>query len=346
MSRAEVLHNESIVFDMVSPLFMQAYPKSLEEYRAGNVTALGVTVFNPEYDVVWDDARNALYGIAQLLSWIGSRPDEMTLIETVEDFARAKSSKRLGILMHFQNATQFENAPELIETFYKLGVRVSQLTYNTRNFLGDGCKESVNAGLSRLGAEMIAEMNRVGMVVDVSHAGERTSLEAIEKSVSPVIFSHSGCKAVYDNPRNITDEQIRACAASGGVVGIVGLTEFLGDARQGTMQQFLRHITHVSELVGVSHVGIGFDYYTGTLPYTPLESQEKDYAEMVANGDTEGLPPPPWANIPELETPALMPNLTKALLEAGFNEQEVKGILGENFLRVFGQVWKPARSEA
>jgi membrane dipeptidase len=188
---------------------------------------------------------------------------------------------------------------------------------------------------------MIAEMNRIGMVVDVSHAGERTSLDAIEKSAAPVIFSHSGCKAVYDNPRNITDEQIRACAASGGVVGIVGLTEFLGDATQGTMQQLLRHITHVSKLVGAAHVGIGFDYYTGTLPYTSLETQEKDYAEMLVSGDTDGLPPPPWTNIPELETPALMTNLTKALLAAGFNEEEVKGIWGENFLSVFKRVWKP-----
>jgi membrane dipeptidase len=125
MSRARQLHDESIVFDMVSPLFMQAYPRGLEEYRAGGVTVIGATVANPEYDVVWDDARNALYGIARLLSWLRSRPNEMMLVETVEDFARAKSSKRLGILMHFQNATQFENAPELVEAFYNLGVRVS-----------------------------------------------------------------------------------------------------------------------------------------------------------------------------------------------------------------------------
>jgi membrane dipeptidase len=345
MELAKRIHEETIIFDMVSPLFMAVYPRGVEDYRAGGVTAIGATV-GTQITGLALNATEGFNSVARIYDLIRQMPDELRLIETVEDFARAKQEGKLGVLLHFQTASPFEQELRYVELFYRLGVRAALLTYNIRNLVADGCTERTDSGLSRLGVRLVKEMNRVGMVVDGSHTGLRSSLDAIEVSEAPFIFSHSGAKAVYDHARNITDEQIRACAATGGVIGVVGLPYFLGDAANPELETVVRHIVYIAELVGVEHVGIGMDYHEGVTPYATLEEQEARNRGRT----TEGLwregdfPPPPYRYAPEIETPAGMRNLTAALLRHGFSYHETKGIMGENFLRVFHSVWKPVET--
>lgn len=246
-------------------------------------------------------------------------------------------------MLHFQTSSPFERDLDLVEVFYRLGVRVAQLTYNISNFVADGITEGRDAGLSKFGRQVIKEMNRVGMVIDGSHSGARATLQAMEPSEAPFIFSHSGCKAVYDHPRNITDDQIRACAATGGVIGVVGLPYFLSDSREATIEHLIRHVVHIAELVGTDHIGIGMDYWAGVLPYSTPEQQVarltiQDAADDIWNpGD---IPVHPWGFAPGIETPAGMRNVTAALLRYGFSYEEALKIMGGSFLRVFAQVWK------
>jgi membrane dipeptidase len=342
MEDAARLHEESIVFDMVAPLFTLAYPRGVLDCLAGGLSAIGATVTDRSTGFT-NNAAEGFSGIAHAYDLIRQMPDRLRLIEAVEDFARARQDGKLGIVLHFQTCSPFEQELRYVEIFYRLGVRAALLTYNIRNLVADGCTERTDSGLSRLGVRLVQEMNRVGMVVDGSHTGLRSSLDAIEVSEAPFIFSHSGARAVYDHPRNITDEQIRACARTGGVVGVFVLPYFLGDADDPKLDTLVRHIAYIAELVGSEHVGIGMDYSSSISPYSTVEEQQITYEGAFASGQwREGdFPPPPWRCAPEIETPAGMRNLTAALLRHGFSYDEVRGIMGENFLRVFRAVWKP-----
>lgn len=344
------LHREAIILDMVSPLFVRAFPCAVDEYLAGGVTAIGATIFDPltpdlgtAVPIVAGDAAGALRGVAHIYALIRQLPDTLMLIEALDDFARDRQAGKLGIVLHSQTCAPFQHDLNFVELFYRLGVRVALLAYNTRNLFADGCTERTNAGLSKLGVRLIREMNRVGIVIDGSHTGERSTLDAMEVCEAPFIFSHSGCKALHDHPRNITDEQIRRCVATGGMVGVVGLPNFLGDHAAPKLETVVRHVAHIAELVGAEHAGIGMDYFTGLIPYSTYEEQLADYPVKMSSGlwGPGDMPPPPWRCAPEIETPAGMRHLTAALLEHGFSEAETRGIMGENFLRVFGQVWKP-----
>jgi len=184
--------------------------------------------------------------------------------------------------------------------------------------------------------------------VDGSHTGRRSTLDALKICEAPFIFSHSGCSALYHHPRNITDEQIRACAASGGVVGIHGAPFILGNTDSPTVADIVRHIHYVANLVGIGHVGIGLDYHAGISPYSASDTaarqvmfQSSEADEVWNPGD---IPPPPWRYAPEIETPAGMRAVTTALLRSGFSYEDVRKIMGENFLRVFRLTWQPTSS--
>jgi membrane dipeptidase len=335
---ANRLHDESIVLDLVCPLFNQVVPRGVADYRAGGFSAIGASVTNG----VGASAAETFRAVRSIYGLIQSMPDEVRLVETSDDFARAKQEGRLGVLLHFQNCTAFEGLV-LVELFYRLGIRVAQLAYNVRNLVADGCTEDSDAGLSRYGTQLVRQMNRVGMVVDGTHTGIRSTLDAMEVTDSPFIFSHSGAKSVFDHVRNITDEQIRACARTGGVIGVVGLPYFLGDGDVPKLETLVRHMAYIAELVGAEHVGVGMDYHRTLTPYTTLEEQQVAHKNRGLGGLwREGdIPAPPYRCASEIETPAGMRHLTAALLRHGFSYEETKGIMGENFVRVFQAVWKP-----
>jgi membrane dipeptidase len=251
------------------------------------------------------------------------------LATTAADFRQAKRDGVLAIGLHFQGGNPIEADLDLIDAFHVLGVRVFQLTYNARNYIGDGCLEVDNAGLSQFGRKVIRRLDERRLVIDISHVGVRTSLEAIDLASRPVVATHANTRAVCESPRNLTDEQIRAVAASGGVIGLCGFPAFVSHGSPPTLEELIDHADYISELVGPQHVGLGLDFAI---------EDEGDYEYY--GYDPRYYPRPPWTWPTGLDgffTDA--PNITAALRRRGYGDAEVRGILGENFLRVFEHVW-------
>jgi membrane dipeptidase len=333
-SRAAALHRRAVVIDMVCPLLEEE--RHLEEWIAGGATCVGPTV------AVDHTLAQTMDRLAAWFERLRRLPDKILHVTRVEDIARAKRERKLGIIFHFQNTQPLERNPELVEIYYRLGVRMIQLTYNLKNWVGDGCDELTDAGLSEFGRRVIREMNRVGMVVDLSHTGYRTTMEAIEVSQAPAVFSHSNVKAVCDSRRNLTDDQIAAVAETGGVIGLVAYPAFVSRRRWPTLDDLLRHADHIAERVGTDHISVGLDFYQGQWPYASARQAAALYAEALRTGRWRPgtYPKPPWRYARGVEVPSKLPNLTAALLKRGYSERDVRKILGENLVRVFTRVWK------
>lgn len=289
------------------------------------------------YSFVSLTAQSAPPILPQLIHWMAkvrahveARPEYMVFVRSVADIRRAAKDHKLAVGFNIQDTIQLEGSLELIRIFYDLGVRHMLLAYNARNLVGDGCAERTDARLSRFGVAVIEEMNRVGMLIDGAHTGYSTTMHAIEISRAPVIFSHCCCAALAYHYRNIRDDQIKACAATGGVIGIAGIGAFLGDTQARTETQF-RHIDHVASLVGPEHVAIGNDYVKdmpGVWAWARSNPQAwpEDDSRIVLGGDCT--------------QPEQLVELVDLMLAHGYSEANVRGILGENFLRVADRVWK------
>lgn len=319
--RAGDLHRRAVVIDAACPL---VNPKEIKKYlpalRRGGVTCAFATV------VAIESAREALYALAAWYARLRELGEDISLALTAEDIANAKSEGRTAIIFHFQGGNPLEYDARLVEAFYRLGVRVIQITYNERNPLGDGCTERTDAGLSKLGLDVIAEMNRLRMLVDLTHVGYRTSMEAMEASRAPVIFSHSNAQALCDSPRNLPDDILRAVAARGGVVGVCAFPAFVSTGAP-TVRDLLAHVDYLCRLIGPDHVGLGFDFATET---------DGDYEYFKY--DPKVYPRPPWTYPTDIAGFAEIPNVTRGLVELGYSDHDVLNILGGNFLRVFQQV--------
>jgi len=285
-------------------------------------------------------AEETLRNLGAWHRFIASRQD-LSLVADAAGIERAKAGGRLGLVFHFQGADPIENDLDLVEAYRALGVRMVQLTYNIRNRVGDGCEEAGNAGLSRFGRDLVARLNENRIIVDGSHTGVRTTLEAIEASSLPFVFSHANAHAVHPCPRNITDEQIRAAAATGGVIGINGFPAFVGTSARPQIDDFLRHLDHVVEVAGIDHAALGIDYYEGMHPVADEEEAQKMYRQQLAvrRWSAEVYPPPPHHYPAGIETPRTLPTLTARLLAHGYNVPEVRKLLGGNWLRVMRAVW-------
>ena len=327
------VHEEAIVFDGTCPLLTHS-PDHTSYYIEG-----GVTVVAPSL-AANHDAGQAIKRIADWMNIVREQEDKLLHVTEVEDFHRAKAQGKLGILFHFQNSLPLEQSIELLDIYKALGVRIIQLTYNVKNFVGDGCLERTDAGLSDFGVRLIKAMNRAGIAVDCSHTGMQTTLDAMDVSEYPVVFSHSLVKTVRDSPRNLSDEQIRRVAEMGGVIGMNGFPPFVANTSRPTLDDLLKHVDYIAELVGIDHVGLGIDF-----EYID-ESMQKDslahYEHFVKTGqwNPKDYPPPPYYYPEGLDDPRYFPNLTKALLERGYDEEETKKVLGGNFMRVYSQIWK------
>ena len=327
------VHKEAIIFDGTCPLLNYS-PAHTSYYVEG-----GVTVATPSV-AANHSCGEAIKRIADWMSIIKERGDELLHVTDVEDFLRAKEQGKLGILFHFQNSLPLEQSIELVDVYKALGVRVIQLTYNVRNFVGDGCLESNDAGLSAFGRRLLKALNGVGIAVDCSHAGIQTTLDAMDVSEQPVVFSHSLAKGVCESPRNLTDEQIKRVAEMGGVIGINGFPPFVTRKRLPALDDLLKHVDYIVELVGIDHVGLGIDFeYIGE---SMQDASKAHYEYFVQTGqwDPKDYPPPPYYYPRGLDDPRCFPNFTKALLERGYDEAETKKVLGGNFLRVYSQIWK------
>ncbi|MBL8266549.1 dipeptidase [Steroidobacter sp.] len=295
----------------------------LQRYRQSGVN---VVTLNVGFDGVPWQTNFAM--LEAFRAWIKARPAEYLQIETVADIERARHSDRLGIAFDIEGGSALDSDLSRVETYYRLGVRWMLIAYNQDNALGGGCQDA-DRGLTEFGRQVLAEMERVGMVVCCSHTGARTSLEVLERATRPVIFSHSNPLGVWQHKRNISDAQIQACARTGGVVGINGIGAFLGKNDTST-ETFVRHIDYVVQLVGPAHVGLALDYV--------FDSQELD---DFLNANPHLFPPEEgYSGSIDMVEPERIPRIVDALLALGYSDEHLQMILGGNHLRVAQQVWK------
>lgn len=285
-----------------------------------------------------DTTLSTLGKIAERYSLIEQHPGRLLLVERTADIERAKREGKFGVILGFQGVEPLEGRFHLLAVYHKLGVRVIGLTYNNRNVVGAGCLEPDDGRLTRLGVEFVREMNRLGILVDLTHVGNRTSLDAAEVSSQPVVFSHSNARAVRDNPRNLTDEQIRACARTGGLVGIATFADFVGDTtggRRPALKDFFAHMDHVAQLVGVDHVGIGTDIFADPTHGTWWNSNTRMRYPEICGGmtyETHGLQ--------GFEHHTEFGTVMEALLTHGYKEADIAKIAGGNWMRVFRAAWR------
>lgn len=295
----------------------------LERYR---MAGANIASLNVGFDAVpWE---NTVRVIAHFRHWLRRHTDNYLLIETVADVQRAKTEGKLGVTFDIEGGCAITDQLSMVALYYDLGVRWMLIAYNRNNSLGGGCQDD-DQGLTPFGRRVIDEMARVGMVTCCSHTGFRTTMEVMEYSTNPVIFSHSNPSGVWHHKRNISDEAIKACAQTGGVVGINGIGVFLGhnDARTETV---VRHIDYVASLVGAQHVGFGFDYV--------FDRAELD--AFIANNPQTFPPEEGYGVRQNFVEPEQLPAIVNTLARMGYNDDDLRAIVGGNHLRVARQVWK------
>lgn len=296
----------------------------LRRYLDVGVSYLSVNVGYAPHDI---DATMRV-----LSSWrrqVLQRSEFFVLANTADDVLAARQSGRLAVGFDLEDTNPLGGEIGMVRAYYDLGVRSMLMTYNGENLAGFGCHAADDTGLTDFGRAVVAEMNRVGMLVDVSHCGYRTSMETIERSASPVIFSHSSMRALWDHERNIRDDQVRACAATGGVIGINGVGIFLGP-NDISVPTIARHIDYAVQLVGPEHVGIGTDYvFNNDDLNRELASNPQLFPESYRRwGRCDFFPP---EQLSPLET---------ELARLGYPAASIAAIMGSNFLRVARQVWR------
>jgi membrane dipeptidase len=333
-SRAAKLHQEAIVIDATCPL--ASVGNYFEKWMEGGTTVIAPTVNRPG-----ELMRETMARVGEWFRRLRTNQDKLLLITSVEDIYKAKKEKKLGLLFHFQGTTPFEKDLNSIEVYYRLGVRMVQLCYNVRDFVGDGCAERTDTGLSDFGVKVIGELNRLGIVVDCSHTGYRTTMEAIDVSKSPVIVSHANVNAVCESFRNLKDDQIKAIAKKGGVIGLNGYPSFVAKKSRPSLDDLLDHTDYIAKLVGIEHLSVGIDYYEGMAGIASDEEAKMFYDQLVKAGtwSPRDYGPPPWHYPEGIEMPDKLPNLTTGLLKRGYSEEDVKKVLGLNLIRVFKEVW-------
>lgn len=326
------LHESSIIIDAACPLLSDE-PRYLDWYREGGVTVVAPTAGGT------DGARLTLNGLATWQRLLRER-DDIMLVRHASDIEKAKATGRVGIYLHLQGTEPIESNLDLVDLYKVLGVGMIQLTYNIKNRVGDGCEERTDAGLSRFGLRLVERLNEARIIVDCTHTGLRTSLEAIQHSGFPVVLSHSNAAAVRPSTRNVSNELIDAIAESGGVIGICGFPAMVAAGSASSLDDFIAHIDAVVSRTGIDHVGLGIDYYSGQAAIATDEQALRVYHEATQAGLWGSAYPPPPHHYPTgIETPRTLQNLTKRLRERGYSELDVRKILGENWLRVMRTVW-------
>jgi len=270
--------------------------------------------------------------IAGYRATIAADPDRYVLVSSVDDIIQAAADGRIAITFDLEGALPLLEQPEMVALYAQLGVRQIHFAYNRNNSVADGCHDAPR-GLTSLGHSMVEAVNRAGMLMDCSHTGHLCSLDIMGASSQPVIFSHANPYTLVQHGRNVTDEQIRACAATGGVVCVSGLSFFLGSERPGA-DDVARHVAYIADLVGVAHAGIGLDicFQQPGLDDTPPGDFDPSYWWPASAGYSMEKPP-------SFTPPEVWRELPAALRKVGMSESDVALVLGRNMMRVAQQVW-------
>lgn len=308
-----------------------------EEWRDGGVGCVHVTL------AIWEDARETLSVIGQWNRLLEDNADLIALATTAEEVERIAATGRTAVIYGFQDTSPFEDDIELVEVFHQLGVRIAQLTYNVQNRVAAGCWEPDELGVSRFfGRNVIAEMNRVGMIVDVSHCTERTCFDALEFSARPIAVTHANPQEFVGtdielNRRNKSTDFIRKLAESGGVIGLSNYPKIMKDGSDCTLETFLDMMVWTVDLVGVDAVGFGTDFYDGW-PESQIKWWRAGRWARESAVPIKGFSAwPGW-----FQSPRDFPTVIDGLAKRGFSPEEIAKIAGGNWLRLFGEGFKPA----
>lgn len=326
--RARTLLADAVVWDNVWPIDLPGNESvgntwdRLDQFIAAGVGAVGLTLAGDNHN-----ASEAL----RLVAWARSelRTRGAVVVDKVEDVVAARRAGKIAVVLQFEGTRCFERDLNLVDAFYALGVRQTLLAFNNANCAGGGCADDVDGGLTSYGKRFVREAERVGMLIDLSHVGRRTSLDALEIAAKPMVFSHSNASAVHPNFRNIDDDMARACARTGGLVGISGSSEYLGDISCSSETLF-RHLDHYVQLLGAQHVGLGFDVVFDPDPLSAWVRARPDEWPMVRD--------PEWPGF-RYAGPEQVVDLVAMMLAHGYGEPAIRDILGGNHLRVCGAVW-------
>lgn len=335
-------YDDAIVVDFLASPGYFNYPADppLDAAMVSNAVTSGITGVN--LTVSAGDFETTVARIARWEGEIERHPQALQRVRSVDQLMEAKRTGRLGIIYGFQDSVPLGRDLSRLQLFSDLGVKVIQLTYNVRNWVGDGCLEPANGGLSNYGRQVVDAMNDLGILVDLSHCGQSTTADGIAASRHPVAISHSGCSAVEPHPRSKRDEELRAMADDGGVLGIY-LMPFLTPGREPTTDDVMAHIEHAIQVCGEDHVGIGSD-----LSVTPIDGSDDYWAkhrEFVSRRVAQGIAAPAedpdfLFTVPELNSHRRMELIADAMAARGHSSQRIEKVLGGNWVRLFREVWK------
>ena len=319
------LHEELIVIDglIVSNWSADVF----RDMRKGGLTAVNCTC------CVWEGFVDTMDNVARWNGWFREHGDLIVKARSAADIRKAKEDGRTAIVLGFQNTSAFEDKLGAVQLFKDAGVGVAQLTYNTQNYAGSGCYESSDSGLSDWGRELVAEMNRVGMLIDLSHVGSRTSDDAIRESAKPVAYTHCCPSALKPHPRNKSDGELRFIADQGGMIGVTMFPAFLKRGADSTVGDYVEAMEHVISVAGEDHVAFGTDFTQG---------YGQEFFDWITNdkGNARSLIKfSPMPNPKGVETIGQLPNLTAAMERAGWSEGRIRKVMGENWLRFLAEVW-------
>ena len=336
--RAIELVKQAVVVDMLAPIKIDFepsfYTQRMSEQMAADFRASGISAIHHAVGLGGTSAKEQAFSFFAIWgNYVARNSHVLTGVDKFADILRAKKDGKVAVIMGLQNADHFFR-PADVKTFYDLGQRCAQLTYNSQNRIGSGSTDRVDGGVSDFGAAIIAEMNKVGMLVDVSHCGDRTTLDGIAISTKPISITHSNCRALIDHPRVKTDEAIKAMAAKGGVMGITGVRNFVSKTDPTTIVNYADHIDHVVKLVGIDHVGIGTDSdlygYDDTSPEMNkmLRGAYKDSYAFREKIDVDGF-----------DHPLKMFDMTEELIRRKYSDANILQVLGGNFQRLLTATW-------
>ena len=320
------LHQDAVVFD---GLIVANWSREVfEDMRRGGLTAANCTCS------VWEGFHDTMANIGQWNRWFGDHGDLIFKARTTADIRTAKEQGKTAVVLGFQNTSAFEDRLDFIEIFKDAGVGIVQVTYNTQNLIGSGCYETTDSGLSDFGREVVAEMNRVGMLCDLSHVGSATSRDVIEVSTKPVAYSHCLPSGLKDHARNKSDDELCFIADRGGFIGVTMFTPFLKRGAEASIDDYIEAMDYVVNLAGEDCVGIGTDFTQGHgEPFFNWITHDKGYARKLTEfGEIKS--PDGFSTIGDF------PNLTLAMERAGWTETRIRKVLGLNWLRLLEEVWK------
>ena len=321
------MNNITIIDGLVVSKFSRAL---FEDMLQGGITAANCTC------CIWENFSETMANISQWNQWFRENSDIILKVTCTKDILKAKDEGKVGIILGWQNTSAIDKDIRNIELFYNLGVRVMQLTYNTQNLVGSGCWETHDGGLSDFGRHAIDEMNRLGILVDLSHVGANTSDQAIKYSSAPVAYTHC-CPMLLNHPRNKTDEQIRTIAKHGGFVGFASYTPFLPKGRDTTIDDCIEGVEYLINLVGEDSVGLGTDW---------VQDHDINFFNYLTADKGLGRPTTgsfQFSEVPSmpkgLETLGSYQNFIPAMERAGWSEKRIRGVIGGNWLKFLDEVW-------